>query len=873
MNKQKDSLLRAVMRSLEWFCPDYLYEEIEGDLTERYNKNVKVYGERVAKRKLVWNALRFFRPGIVLRNKWTFNLIPLYMLTNYFKIASRIMIRNKGYSMINIFGLAIGLTGAILLGLWIIREVSYDQFHQDKHRIYNVWNKQINKGGEVFCWSTTPRVLAPTLQTDFSAVESAVSYASYNDSYLFSAGEKRIIKNIANFVDPDFLKMFSFPLLKGDVNKALENPNTLVLTERFAKSLFGEKEAFGETVTVSQGEFNIPFTVTGILKDLPSNTDFHFDFLLPFSFIESNYGKDINWSNNSVTTWVKLREGASFESLNAGIKDLKKRNTNNEENTELFLYPLTKNHLYSRFENGVSAGGRIEIIRMLGLLGIFLVAIACINFINLSTARASRRSKEVAVRKVNGAIRHSLVTQFLCESVLVALSAGTISLLTAYFILPFFNLLVQQDLTLTIKDVTFWLGLLIIILGVGIIAGVYPAFYLSSFKPVRILKGAFAVTNGKNSLRGLLVTFQFGFALTLIVSTIVVFQQTIFLQNRDSGYEKNNLVYQYITGDLIKNFEAYKRELISAGVAVSVTRTSSPITERLSNTSGMKWKGKDSDDKTVIERFYIDEEISKTAGVKIISGRDMDLAKYPSDSTAILLNEAAVKAMGFEDPIGELIEDSGTEWHVIGVVKDFILTSPHRAVEPIVMKGCKFGPNILNVVHIRLTENRGVRDNLKAMADIHLKYNRNYPFEYHFVDVEYERKFANIESTLTITSLFTGIAILIGCLGLLGLSTYMVEARVKEIGIRKVMGSSVFSIIKLLSTSSLKPIVWAIILFSPGAWWAMNWWLQSYQYRISFSAWVLVVAASSILAIAMITITLQVYRAARTNPVNSLRSE
>ncbi|MBT1704760.1 ABC transporter permease [Chryseosolibacter indicus] len=873
MNKQKNSLLRAVMRLLEWFCPDYLYEEIEGDLIERYNKNVKVYGERVAKRKLVWNALRFFRPGIVLRNKWTLNLIPLYMLTNYFKIASRIMIRNKGYSMINIFGLAIGLTGAILLGLWITREVSYDQFHQDKHRIYNVWNKQIHKGGEAFCWSATPRVLAPTLQADFSAVESAISYASYNDSYLFSAGEKRIIKNIANFVDPDFLKIFTFPLLKGNVNKVLENPNSVVLTERFAKSLFGEKEAFGEIVTVSQGEFNIPFTVTGILKNLPSNTDFHFDFLLPFSFIESNYGKDVNWSNNSVTTWVKLKEGASLEALNAGIKDLKKRNTNNGENTQLFLYPLTRNHLYSRFENGVPAGGRIEIIRILGILGICLVTIACINFINLSTARASRRSKEVAVRKVNGAIRYSLVTQFLCESVLVAISAGVISLVAAYFILPFFNVLVQQDLTLNIKDISFWLGLFVIVVGVGIIAGCYPAFYLSSFRPARILKGAFAAGNGKNRLRGLLVTFQFGFALTLIVSTIVVFQQTIFLQNRDSGYEKNNLVYQYITGDLIKNFEAYKNELISTGAAISVTRTSSPITERLSNTSGMKWKGKDPEDKTVIERFYIDEGISTTAGVEIILGRDMDIAKYPSDSTAILLNEAAVKAMGFKDPLGEIVEDSGIEWHVVGVVKDFVLTSPHRAVEPIVMQGCKFGPNMLNVLHIRLSENLGVKDNLKTIADLHLKYNQNYPFEYYFVDTEYERKFANIESTLTITSLFTGIAILIGCLGLLGLATYMVEARIKEIGIRKVMGSSVFNIIKLLSTSSLKPIVWAIILFSPGAWLAMKWWLQSYQYRISFSIWVLVAAASSILAIAMITITLQVYRAARINPVNSLRSE
>ncbi|MEO7988422.1 MAG: ABC transporter permease [Chryseolinea sp.] len=870
MNEQ---LPKWMLKFLKWFCPEHLYEEIEGDLIQKFNRDVKAFGDSSAKRRLVLNSIRFFRPGIILRNKYVLTPMPFYMLANYFKIALRIMLRNKGYSAINIFGLAFGMTGAILLGLWISREFSYDQFHADKERIYKAWNRT-KAQGEWQCWDITPRVLAPTLVSDFSSVESAVSLSYYNDSYLFSVGDVHIMKNNASFADPEFLTMFSFPLIKGDAKKALGNANSIVLTEGFAHKLFGDKEAFGESLTISQAEYDIPFTVTGILKDLPSNTDFHFEFLIPWQFIESNYGKDTEWNNNSVSSYVKIKEGISFETLNREIKDIKKKNTKGSDETEIFLYPITKMHLYSRFENGVAVGGRIEIMRMLGILGVCLVVIACINFINLSTARAARRSKEVAVRKVTGAFRYSLIVQFLCESVLVAFGAGVISLFAVYLALPFFNTLVQQQLELNFSDYAFWVFAVAAIVFIGLMAGSYPAFYLSSFQPVRILKGVPIVSNSRNVFRSLLVIFQFGFALTLITSTVVIYQQTAYLQNRESGYAKNNLVYQLMTGDLIKNFQAYKNELIESGVAVSVTRTSSPITERLSNTSGMKWNGKDPENKSEVERFYVDENISATAGVKILKGRDMNLGKYPSDSTAVLLNESAVNMMGFKEPLGEIIEDNGIPWHVVGVVQDFILTSPYKKVEPIVLLGSKGGDNgMFGVIHIRLNPEQTTKMNLATIAKAFSKYNPDYPFEYHFVDVEYARKFANVKATLTITSLFSGIAIFIGCLGLLGLSTYMIEARVKEIGIRKVMGGSVFNIIRLLSGHSLKPIVWGILIFSPGAWWAMNWWLQSFEYRISFSVWVIVAAAASILLLALLTITLQIYKAARVNPIKSLRTE
>jgi len=858
------------VRLLRQLCPASLYEEIEGDLIQRYKRDVSKTSERVARRRLAWNAIRFIRPGILMRNQWSLNITSLSMVRNYLTIALRIMGRNKGYTTINVIGLALGMTGALLLGLWVANEFSYDQFHEDGDRIAIVWNRE-KQGGDVSCWSATPRVLAPTLEAGFSSIENAVSYAHYSDSYLFVAGEKRILKNEANFVDPAFLTMLSFPMIQGDVRTALNDPNSIVLTESFAKQLFGDQNALGGEITVAQGDYKIPFTVKGILKDLPGNTDFHFEFLLPFSFIETNFGKEENWENNSVVTLVKLKNGATVQAVTDQIRDLKKKNVQGEK-TELFLYPLEQGHLYSKFENGVPSGGRIEIVRMIGMLAVILVLIACINFINLSTARASRRTKEVAVRKVTGAFRSALVFQFLCESILVASLASLISLGAAYILLPGFNSLIAQSLSMNFTSASFWLPFAIAVLVVGLLAGGYPSIYLSSLSPIRIFRGG-RIELSRSRIRSLLVIMQFGFALTLIVSTVVVFMQTRFLQQRNVGYNRSNLIYQYVTGTLQKDFVTYREALLSTGYVSSITRTSSPVTQRMSNTSGMYWRDKDPADNTIIERFSVDQHLAETMGVEIIQGRDLDLMKYPSDSTGALINEAAARLMKFDNPVGELIEDSGREWHVVGVVKDFVFTSPYRRVEPIVMQGAKMGEHMEGVVHIRLNKDQPVRDAVGAIGQVATKINPDYPFEYNFVDQEYARKFANEATTIAITSIFSGLAILIGCLGLLGLSSYLIETRMKEIGIRKVLGGSVSNIIGLLANSSLRPIFWAIVIFSPGAWWAMRWWLQSYEYRIDFSWWIIPMASLLLLAMAMSTVILQIYKAAGVSPTKTLKSE
>jgi putative ABC transport system permease protein len=868
---KKHTPSKLALRFLAWFCPLNLQESIEGDLLEQFEEEVKVYGEKRAKRSFVWNVLKFFRPGILLRNRFSFVLNQGYMLTNYFKVAMRVMLRNKTYSAINVSGLALGITGALLLFLWIAKEFSYDQFHADKDRIYMAWNRATENGG-VNCWSVTPRILAPTLQENFSAIENSVSFASWGDQLLFTVGEKRLLKSSGAYTDPGFLTLFSFPMVKGDAQSAMKEPASIVMTETFAKQLFGDQEPFGQTLSIGSSGQSFELKVTGILKDLPYNTDFKFEYLIPFQFVEGlQGGREDNWGNNSVSSFIKLKPGSDLSSVNEQIKDIEKKNRKESQHIEIFLYPLTKMRLYSKFENGMPVGGRIEIIRMLAILGVCLIAIACINFINLSTARAQRRSKEVAVRKVAGAFRYSLVVQFLFESILTAVFAGVISLVAVHLALPFFNVLVGQQLMLDINTISFWVAGLAFVIVIGLMAGSYPALYVSSFRPILILKGI-ASSSSKSLLRTLLVVVQFGFAIVLIISTIVIHKQINFVQNRDAGYAKENLVYQYMTGDLSKNYAAYKNELIQSGVATAVTKTSNPITDRWSNTSGIGWNGKDPQVSILFERFYVDENFAATAGLTILEGRDMDLSRFPADSTAVILNESAAKAMGFNQPLGEIITDDGREYRVIGVLKDFILTSPHQKVEPILLFGCKQSWPF-NVVHIRLDSAKTSQQSIATLSDLSKKYNPQYPFEYQFVDVEYQQKFANLEGTRKITTLFSSIAIFIACLGLLGLSTYMIEVRVKEIGIRKVMGGSVFSITKLLSWGSLKPILIAIVIFSPMGWYAMDWWLSSYPYRISMNVWIVLLAAFVIVLISLAIIGIQTVRAARANPVSSLRSE
>ena len=786
------------------------------------------------------------------------------MFKNYLKIAWRNLLRNKSFSMLNILGLSIGLTVTALILLWVNFEMGFNQFHEKKDRIYQVYNKY-RVDGEIWTWNSTPKIMASAIKKDYPEVEEVTRYF-YENTFLFSQGDKNIKSN-GTVVDPSFLKIFSFPLVEGDIETVLEDVNSLVVTETFAKKMFGDQPAVGQVIKMDNTD---TFKVTGILKDLPENTEFNFEYLIPWSYLKQKGQDDEHWGNNSIATYVLLKEGTDYEMFSEKIKSLRKSYDKEAPDMVTFLYPYTRLHLYSEFENGVEVGGLIDIIRLFAIIAIIVLIIACINFMNLSTARSEKRAKEVGIRKVVGARKKALVWQFLGESILISFLAAVVALLVVVLVLPSFSELINTKLVIDWKNPWFWVTTLSILLFTGILAGSYPALYLSAFKPSAVLKGTFKKINTLVTPRKVLVVIQFSVAIILITATLVVKQQINNVQNRRLGYEKDHLVYVQMEGDVEKNYSSIKSELLDAGIASSVTKTNSPITESWSNSWGFEWKGKNEDNKTLVHRMVADDGIIKTMGLRLVEGRDFDLQKYPTDSTAMILNESAVKLMGFENPLGQNIKDNGVDWHVIGVVEDFVFNSPYQKIEPMAIEGAK-AP--FNMIHIKFDSNNNISDNLSVTETIFKKYNPNYPFSYEFVDEDYAEKFAYEQRIEKLASLFTLLTILISCLGLFGLASYMAQNRIKEIGIRKVLGASVSGITTLLSKDFLKLVVISLFIAIPISWYMMNLWLQDFAYRIDLSWWVFGLAGLLALAIAFLTVSYQAVKAAKSNPVKSLRTE
>ncbi len=611
------------------------------------------------------------------------------------------------------------------------------------------------------------------------------------------------------------------------------------------------------------------------MKDLPDNTQFRFEYLLPWSYLQKIGWDNGYWENNSVRTFYTLKPGVSASSFDAKIKNLIVDHTKHEQtpsNDRLFGHPAAKWHLYSNFENGKVAGGRISVVRLFSLIASFILLIACINFMNLSTARSEKRAREVGIRKVVGAAKSLLIWQFLAESLMFSLIAGVLALLVVELSLPLFNLLVSKQLFIDFSDIHFWTVALGFVLVTGMLAGSYPAFYLSSFKPIKVLKGALKSSREGIAPRQFLVVLQFSFAIVLIISTIVVLQQIRHAQNRDSGYQRDHIVYNFMQGDVQKNYTMIRNELINNRVATDITRTSQPMTRHWSDSWGFQWTGSNADDqKTDFIFFASDNQFVETMGLKMIAGRDINTISYPTDSNAMLLNDAAAKVMRLKNPVGTEVRMGDSRWHVVGVIKDFILESPYAPVAPMIMVGPSSLP--FYVLNMKLNPANTVSDNLKKAESIFKKYNPSYPFEYYFLDEDYANKFANEKQTGKLAGLFAGLTIFISCLGLFGLSSFTAENRIKEIGIRKVLGASVLSITQLLSRDFIKLILLSFIIAAPFAWWAMNGWLQSYQYRISVSWWIFAVTLLLSVSIALITISFQSVKAALMNPAKSLRSE
>ena len=796
------------------------------------------------------------------------------MIQNNLKIAWRTLWKNKVFSGINMLGLALGLSVALIIGLWINNELSYDRFYQHTDRLYKVHTLD-SFDGKAHTWGGTPAILGPILKQDHPEIEEMVRTG--NVEHLVGIGKDQF-RAAGIAADSSFFKLFDFSFLRGNPATALTTPNSVVLTLSMAQKLFGSADVVGKIVNID-GDSEKSMMIRAVVQDIPQHSSFYgTDFFCDWDFLKRiGWGKNTSWTSYNHVTYVLLKENANLAQTNSSIKNLVQKHTNNEVKASIYLYPASRWHLYDKSENGKMVAGNIVSVRMFALIGFFILLIACINFINLSTASAEKRAKEVGVRKAVGAPRKSLIAQFLTESFLLTLLGGALALLLIILVLPYFNKLIDSGIQIQDQAFTFWSIFIGTILFTALAAGIYPAFVLSSFEPIKTLKGGISAGRHGFKPRQVLVAIQFTISICLGICTLIIAQQIKHAQNRDKGYDASDLVFTTINDQLKKNYEIVRNELLAQGIATSVTKSLGRISHYASNSWGFSWpNSKPEDYDVVFNMMSTDIDFSKTMGIKIIQGRDIDSHKFPTDSTAILLNQAAVKRMGLTNPIGaEVVAAKGTayeqNWHVVGIIQDFIWKSPYADIEPMIVQGPI--ANWFNYMHVRFNTNHRLVDNMQKLKVLLNKYNADEPVDIRFVDEAYNSKFAQQQRTGTLTAIFSALALFIASLGLLGLVSFATVQRQKEIGIRKVLGASVSGIVAMLSKDFLKLVLIALIVASPIAWWIMAGWLENFSYRIAISGWTFIAVGLLATFIAMITVSALAIRAARANPVNSLRDE
>jgi putative ABC transport system permease protein len=787
------------------------------------------------------------------------------MFRNYLLVAFRNLRKNFTYSFINIAGLSIGITCSLLILLWVYDELAFDRFHSKADKLFQV---RINAAydGTVRTWTATPLPTYQGIKTENSnIVRTAVM--DWGGDHLLAVGENGIKKR-GFYASEDFLEMFDFDLVQGNASQVLDEGNTIVITQSTAKALFGDQDPMNQIVKLDN---QTELKVSGVLKDIPKNSSFQFDFLLNWkiyediSWVRENLD---NWGNYSWPVFVELNDASSQASVENSIRDILTRKGQSDIRREMFLHPLKRWRLYSKFENGKEAGGMIEYVRLFTVIAIFILIIACINFMNLATARSERRAKEVGIRKSIGSRKHELIAQFIGESLMITFIAFFIAILFAQLLLPLYNQLVEKQLAIPYLSPEFWAASIALVFLTGLVSGSYPAFYLSSFQPVKVLKGKIQTGKSGSTPRKILVTLQFGFSILLIIGTIVIYQQIQHVKKRDLGYDQKNLITIEHTLDIGKNYKAIKNDLLASGVVNSVTKANSAITD-ITSWNFVEWPGKPDGQRYIFATIATEYDYTKTMGIKILEGRDFS-EDFKSDTAAIIINKAALDLMQLKDPIGTQLDLWGSKRTLIGVVENSLMGSPHETISPMFMV---LIPGWVNAVTIRLEPTDDIRESLAKVEAVFKKYTPAYPFEFTFADEDFQKKFTSIEMTSRLAGLFATLAIVITCLGLFGLAAFTAQQRTKEIGIRKVMGASVASLVSLISKDFSKLIVIAFTLASPLAWWLLDKFLQQYEYRIQIAWWVFPLTGLLALLIALSIVSMQALRAAHTNPVNSLRNE
>ncbi|MCQ6961019.1 ABC transporter permease [Mucilaginibacter aquariorum] len=807
--------------------------------------------------------------------KWTVEKLNRnFMFRSYLKIAWRSTLHNKVYSILNVLGLAAGMAVALLIGLWVVNQYSYDRFLPNYQQLYQVEMNLTSEHDGTHTQTSIALPLTDVLKKEIPGIKyvaEADNIGRVNHGLL--VGDKKLYME-GGAVGADFFKIFQYPFIKGNANAALKDLYSIVLTESTARTLFGDADPMGKSVRLDNLQ---NMTVTGIIRDIPANATLQFHYLIPFAYSEAtqDWIKEgrTKWTYNSFSAYVALEPGVTYQQIAPKIRDIvnKRSPEMRPAKPEVIMHPLKDWHLYNDFKNGKAVGGFIEYVRLFSIIGMLVLAIACINFMNLSTARSEKRAREVGVRKAIGSARIDLVYQFLLESVLITFISFLLGLLLVQLALPAFNSLTGSAVYIPFGHIGFWCIMIVFVLLTGLIAGSRPAFYLSAFNPVKVLKGSVQMGRWASLPRKVLVVVQFTCSIALIISTVIVYQQIQYVKNRPTGYSAERLMMTDMNSGLSQKYETLKNDLLASGLVESVASATSPATQVSSHFMLEDWPGKDAgEEKVNIGAIWVSDSYFKTLGMAFSGGHNFT-GDWKSDTLNVIVNEAMVRRIGLKDPVNQQITINFNKKpvRIIGVVKDALMESPYSPVAPAVFGHNPFG----FVMTYRLAKNVSIPAAIDKIGKIFGKYNPAFPYEYKFVDDEYARKF-NLEMLVgKLAGVFAGLAIFISCLGLFGLAAYVAEQRTKEIGIRKVLGASVAQVWLMLSRDFIVLVVISCVIASPVAFYYLHNWLQQYTYRVNIGVGVFIASGLAAIVITLITISFQAIKAALTNPVKSLRSE
>jgi ABC-type antimicrobial peptide transport system permease subunit len=799
------------------------------------------------------------------------------MIKNYFKVAWRNLKKNKIYSFINIFGLAIGMAVTIMITLWVIDELSFNNYFEKHDRIAQIYQSQ-TFNESVGTGQAIPRPLEMLLRDEYGDNFTHLAMSSWTNSSYLKYGETNISRS-GNYIQPEGLKIFTPKILKG-IENGLDERNSIMLSASAAKAIFGDVDPLGKIIEVNSVD---NMTVTAIYEDFPVNTTLdRVDYLMTWDYYVSirTWVRNAidNWGNNSFQMFVEIADNTTMEGVSQKILDSKKNANEDtaEFNPQIFLLPMNDWHLRSNFDNGVQAGGRIENVWLFSIIGAFVLLLACINFMNLSTARSEKRAMEVGIRKAIGSNRKQLIYQFLSESLLVVLFAYVIAILLILVSLNGFNTLASKAIEFPWTNIQFWGFSLVFILFTALIAGSYPALYLSSFRPIKVLKGTFKAGRYAAIPRKVLVVTQFTVSVALIIGTLVVMSQIQFSKDRPAGYDKGGLVQiPLFSEDFAGKSDFMRNQFIASGGAIEVSTSSSPTTAVWSNRGGYTWEGKSEDFQEDFAWTEVSYEYVKTLGMKVVEGRDFS-REFATDSTAVLINKTAVEYMGLTNPVGKFIRDTDEEdpdppMQIIGVVEDVVTQSPY---EPVKQQLYVFDRDeYANYYNVRLNPDKTVAANLEIIEATFKEHFPNIPYSFEFIDEEYARKFAAEERVASLARVFTILAILISCLGLFGLASFVAEQRTKEIGVRKVLGATVTNLWVLLSKDFVQLVIISLFIATPLAYYVMSKWIEKFTYRTDISLWIFLAAGIGALVITLATVSFQSVKAALSNPTKSLRTE